>query len=76
MDAVNAETIAQKFETLPEFAKREVADFIDFLLRKKKPGKKKIDKKKLLEISCWNDEDIQAIEDAGKKLNQWKLEIF
>jgi hypothetical protein len=76
MESVTSESIIQKFEVLPEYAKREVSDFIDFLIQKKKPTKKKIDKKKLLEISCWDDEDIKAIEDAGKEINKWKLEAF
>ncbi|MCK4762631.1 MAG: DUF2281 domain-containing protein [Candidatus Aminicenantes bacterium] len=76
MDSVSSETIIQKYETLPGYAKREVADFIDFLVsRRKKPVKKK-DKKKLLEVSCWSDEDIEAIEDAGKEINKWKPEAF
>jgi hypothetical protein len=66
----------QKFEVLPESAKIEVADFIDFLLQKRPPGRKKPDKKKLLEISEWSEEDIKAIEDAGKEINKWKLETF
>jgi len=61
MGSVSTETIIQKFEILPEPAKREVSDFIDFLIQKKKAVKKKIDKKKLLEISCWNDEDIKVV---------------
>ncbi len=76
MESVTSETIIQKFEILPEHAKREVSDFIDFLIQKKRHIKKKIDKKKLLEISCWDDEDIKAIEDAGKEINKWKLEAF
>jgi hypothetical protein len=72
MGSVSTETIIQKFEILPEHAKREVSDFIDFLIKKKKPVKKKIDKTKLLEISYWNDEEIKAIEEAGKVINKWK----
>jgi len=76
MGSVSTETIIQKFEILPEHAKREVSDFIDFLIQKKKPVKKKIDKTKLLEISYWNDEDIKAIEEAGKVINKWKPTAF
>lgn len=76
MSSISAESILQKFEVLPENAKREVADFIEFLLQKRPSKKKKIDKKALLEISQWTDEDIQAIEDAGKEINKWKVETF
>jgi len=62
MSSVTSEAVMQKFEVLPENAKREVVDFIDFLLQKKTFRKKKIDKKKLLEISQWTEEDT---EDTG-----------
>lgn len=76
MNTLTSDSIIRKFEILPEAAKREVSDFIDFLIQKRKPVKKKINKKKLLEVSCWSDEDIQAIEDAGKEINKWQPETF
>jgi hypothetical protein len=76
MSSVSSETVMQKFEVLPEAAKKEVVDFIDFLLQKKTSRKKKLDKKKLLEISKWTEEDIKAIEEAGKEINKWQLETF
>jgi len=76
MNSVSSEAIIRKFEILPENAKREVADFIDFLAQRKKPKKKKIDKRKLLEVSCWDDDAIKAIEEAGKEINKWKPETF
>jgi hypothetical protein len=72
MNAVSSEAMMLKFESLSERAKREVTDFMEFLVGKRKPRKIKIDKSKLLEISCWNDEDIKAIEDAGKEINKWQ----
>ena len=69
MSTVSSEAIMRKFEFLSENAKREVADFIDFLAQKKKPKKKKPDKRKLLEVSCWDDDEaIKAIEDAREAL--------
>ena len=76
MNSVTSDTILQKFKILPENAKKEVSDFIDFLIQKKKPVKKKLDKKKLLEISCWDEESIKAIENAGKEINKWQPETF
>ncbi|NIM11070.1 MAG: DUF2281 domain-containing protein [Candidatus Aminicenantes bacterium] len=76
MNSVTAERVMQKFEVLPENAKKEVDDFIDFLLQKRPPRKKKLDKKKLLEISQWTEEDIKAVEEAGKEINKWQLETF
>ncbi len=76
MSSVSFETLVNKFEILPEQAKKEAYDFIEFLIEKRVPKKKKIDKRKLLEVSCWSDEDIEAIEEAGRALNQWNLETF
>lgn len=77
MSSVSFETIAQKFEILPEQAKKEVCDFIEFLSQKRKPRKKKIDKKKiLLGMSCWDDEDIKTLYDVRKHMNEWKPETF
>lgn len=76
MSSVTLDAVIQKFEILPDSAKREVADFIDFLLQKSFSRKKKPDKKMLLDISQWTEEDIKAIEDAGKGINKWQLETF
>jgi hypothetical protein len=72
MNSVSSEAMMLKFESLSERAKREVTDFMEFLVRRRKPGRVKINKSKLLEISCWNDEDIKAIENAGKEINKWQ----
>ena len=76
MGTASCESIIQKYESLPESAKIKISDFIDLLIQQRKPGRKKIDKKKLLQISCWNDEDIKAIEEVGKEINKWNLETF
>lgn len=76
MDSLSLEAIIQKYEVLPKSAKREVADFIDFLVQKKKGVKKTVDKAKLRQISCWTDADIEAIEDAGAALNKWTPKVF
>ena len=76
MSSVTAETVMQKYKVLPESSQREVVDLIDILHKKCLSRKKNIDKKKLLEISQWTDEDIKAIEEAGKEINQWQLETF
>jgi hypothetical protein len=38
MNSVSSEAIIRKFEVLPENAKREVADFIEFLAKKRPQG--------------------------------------
>lgn len=40
------------------------------------PDQDKEDKKKLLKVSTWNDDDIKAIEEAGEVLNKWQPETF
>lgn len=62
MNSVSSEAIFRKFEVLPENAKREVADFIDFLAQKKKP------------VSHWDDEVIKAIKEAGVEINNIPIE--
>lgn len=57
MSSVTFEALVNKFEILPEQAKKEAYDFIEFLIEKRIPKKKKIDKRKLLEVSCWSDEN-------------------
>lgn len=34
------------------------------------------DKRKLLSLSVWSDEDIQRIEEAQGKVNEWRLPQF
>jgi hypothetical protein len=46
MSSVTVEMMIQKFEILPDQAKKEALEFLEFLVQKTKPGKKKIDKKK------------------------------
>lgn len=76
MSSLTLDALTQKYEALADQDKKTVFDFIDFLSQKRKPKKKKIDRKKLLEVSCWNDDDIKAIEDAGKFINKWQPETF
>jgi hypothetical protein len=77
MSSVTFERLAQKFEVLPEQAKKEAYDFIEFLAQKKKTRRKKIDKKKvLLGMSCWSDEDIKVLDDVREHMNKWKPEAF
>jgi hypothetical protein len=76
MSSLTLDALTQKYKALADQDKKTVFDFIDFLSQKRKPEKKKIDRKKLLEVSCWSDEDIKAIEDAGKLINKWQPETF
>ena len=77
MSSVSVEMMIQKFEILPDQAKKEALDFLEFLVQKSKPGKKKINKKKiLLGMSYWNEEDVRRIDEVRQHMNQWKPETF
>ena len=74
MQTVSIDSITFKLQVLSDEARNEVYDFIDFLISRGKVKKKKIDKSKLLDLSTWTEEDIQAIENIGKELSRWKIE--
>jgi hypothetical protein len=46
MSSVTVEMMIQKFEILSDQAKKEALEFLEFLVQKRKPGKKKINSKK------------------------------
>jgi hypothetical protein len=66
-----------KYEKLDPLAKKEVDDFIDFLLSKKS-AKKPFDmadyKKKLLLAPTWPEEDIKELEENIKLFKSWDIE--
>jgi hypothetical protein len=77
MSSVSVEMMIQKFEILPDQAKKEALDFLEFLVQKSKPRNKKIDKKKiLLGMSYWNEEDARRLDEVRQHMNQWKPETF
>ena len=77
MNSVTAEMMIQKFEILPERAKKEALEFLEFLVQKSKPRKKKIDKKKiLLGMSYWNEDDARRLDEIRQHMNQWIPETF
>jgi len=69
--------LALKYNLLDTSAKREVLDFVDFLLTKEtniKKSSKSDYKKKILKVSVWNDSDIDLMIQNQQKLNQWKAQ--
>ena len=69
--------LALKYNLLDTSAKREVLDFMDFLLTKEtniKKSSKSDYKKKILKVSVWNDSDIDLMIQNQQKLNQWKAQ--
>ncbi|MCK9640681.1 MAG: hypothetical protein M0R39_12295 [Prolixibacteraceae bacterium] len=66
-----------KYNLLDPFGKKEVLDFMDFLLTKEIKSKRAIKtsyKKRILKVSVWNDSDIDLMIQNQQKLNQWKAQ--
>ena len=69
--------ITLQYSILDTTAKREVRDFIDYLLSKSRTIKRKTlpaYKKKILSVSIWTDEDMKVFNENRKLFNQWKVE--
>jgi hypothetical protein len=69
--------ISLKYGLLNNNAKREVSDFMDFLLTRQQEKRKNIlsgYKKKILSVSTWTDTDIEVFKDNQKLFNSWKIE--
>jgi hypothetical protein len=66
-----------KYNLLDSASKREVVDFIHFLLEKRaksnKPGTTDY-KKRILNVSVWSNSDVETIIQNQQKLNQWKAQ--
>ena len=64
-----------KYNLLDPSGRKEVLDFMDFLLAKEIKSKRPIKtvyKKKILKVSVWNNTDIDFMIQNQQKLNQWK----
>ena len=69
--------ITLKYNLLNKTAKKEVLDFMDFLLSKQKKNKKKeisSYKKKILNVSTWTDSDLKIFQESRGLFNQWKID--
>ena len=62
-----------KYNMLSPFEKKEVKDFIDFLLSKHKNASDQPSgyKAKILKVSTWSEEDLKIFEENRKLFNQW-----
>ncbi len=71
--------ISIKYSLLDKTSKKEINDFIDFLLSRKSAHKDTHlmeYKKKILSVSTWSDDDIKAFKDNGNLFNQWSVETW
>jgi len=69
--------LISKYKLLNNSEKREVNDFMDFLLQKQKVKSKNSlsnYKKKILQVSTWSDFDLMIFEKNNSLFNQWKVE--
>jgi len=75
MEKVTIEEITLKLADLSFAARKEIYDFMNFLLQRQKK-KKKPAREKLLRVSVWKESDLKAIENAGRSLSGWNIEKF
>lgn len=69
--------LLNKYNLLDKTSKKELQDFMDFLLSKniKSPKNQMADyKKKILSVSVWSSKDIDFILHNQKQFNQWKAQ--
>ena len=67
--------IIVKYNRLSKTARKEVNDFMDFLLSKQKSNRPNLlttYKNKILNVSTWSNSDLKIFEENQKLLNQWK----
>ena len=71
--------ISLKYELLGAFEQKEVNDFIEFLLSKKKskdapvkPGYREA----LLGISTWSEDDLKVFSENASRFNDWHPETW
>jgi hypothetical protein len=64
-----------KYDLLDNLEKREVQDFIDFLLSKRKKfqtERSETYKTKIQSVSVWNDTDFRFFAENNQLFSQWK----
>jgi hypothetical protein len=76
MEPSSLESLTQKLGQLPYPKQQEVQDFIDFLIERQKFKRENINKKELLEISTWSDEDLEIFSEIRDRMNQWTVKEF
>jgi hypothetical protein len=72
-----ATALSIKMQAMSPAQQREVYDFADFLVsRKKRERKQTKQKAHLLSVSVWSEDDIQAIANATVEVNKWNLPSY
>lgn len=75
MEKITIEDMTLKLTDLSYVARKEIYDFMNFLLHMQKK-KKKPAREKLLYVSVWEENELKAIENAGKAMRGWNIEKF
>ena len=66
-----------KYQSLPPQAQQTLLAFLDFLWQKEQRGATQPDAfADWGTISTWSEADVQPIEEAGERLNQWQPESW
>lgn len=63
------------FDLLSPFQQKIVFTFVDSLLGRKQQSTQR-EKRELLDLSVWTDDDIGEIEDAQRRINEWQIPAF
>ena len=74
-EIISKEQLWEKVNRLPPFLQQTVVIFVDSLLKTQTLVNKR-DKRRLLTLSVWCEEDIQPIEEAQNRINAWQLPVF
>ncbi|MHC1777015.1 MAG: hypothetical protein AB9834_16560 [Lentimicrobium sp.] len=66
--------IVVKYNRLNKYARKEVNDFMDFLLSKQKTSKSSslnTYKSKILKVSVWSNSDLKIFDENQKLFSHW-----
>ena len=70
-------SMAVRMQKLNTTQRKELSDFIDFLvMRRRRTSREKSRKDRLTQISVWSSKDIKPVEEALAEVNSWKLPNF
>lgn len=72
-----ATALSVKMQAMTPAQQRELYDFADFLVsRRKKAAKITKRREHLLAISVWSEDDIKSVEAAALEVNKWNLPSY
>lgn len=74
-NVIAREHLWEKLDLLTIWQRQVVLGVVDSLLDAQSTVSRR-DKKRLLSLSVWTEQDIQRIEEAQGKVNEWQLPQF